>query len=171
MLLVDKHLRQYRDTIVKVFFSTPDHSRHPYDSHITYDLIHTAWSLREEMKYWVLDFFMPSRVVKTGQGLPRLPAEIFGINVIAHCRYENLRWHPNDRIDIITPLILTKLYAAYWVLFQYPMRRLIVRSRKVFVFRITRSLWNLTGTSGAVLSTNAKMSKRCDNLNYQFHGF
>ena len=37
---------------------------------------------------------------------------------------------------------------------QYPKRRLSVRSRNVskrFVFRIVRSLWNLTGTSAAVL--------------------
>ena len=40
--------------------------------------------------------------------------------------------------------------------FQYPQRRLIVRSREVskatrFVFRIVRSLWNLTGISAALL--------------------
>ena len=34
---------------------------------------------------------------------------------------------------------------------QYPKRLLSVRYRKVFVFRIVRSLWNLTGTSAAVL--------------------
>ena len=33
-----------------------------------------------------------------------------------------------------------------------------------FLFRIVRSLWNLTGTSAA-------LSKRCDNLNYQSRGY
>ena len=40
-----------------------------------------------------------------------------------------------------------------WAPSQYPKRRLFVRSREVsrFVFRIVRSLWNLTGTSAALL--------------------
>ena len=40
-----------------------------------------------------------------------------------------------------------------------------------FVFRIVRSLWNLTGTSTAGCRYARQISKRCDTLNHQFRGF
>ena len=45
-----------------------------------------------------------------------------------------------------------------WALFQYPIKRLLQdlaqsRSHEIFVFRIVRSLWNLTETLAALLST------------------
>ena len=48
-------------------------------------------------------------------------------------------------------------------------QRLELRER--FVFRVVRSLWNLTGTSSAVLPTCLSNSKRYDDLSYQYCSF
>ena len=64
----------------------------------------------------------------------------------------------------------------YWTLFQYPMRRLIIKSRKVskprdLYFKLCdrSEIWQAPGQQccrGAY-----HISKRFDNLNYQSHGF
>ena len=63
-----------------------------------------------------------------------------------------------------------------WAPFQYPIRRLIVRSRKVSKPRDSRlelsdrsAIWQAPRQQGC--RSACQISKRCDNFNYQSRGF